>query len=162
MIVLHPSPARDYEKRRWDKWPELADHLVMKYGAVNFTGTDDQFEYVQSIIKQMHCGHAAANLCGAFDIPEFAKFLKSAQLIVTVNTATMHLGIVLEVPTVAIIGGTPAKVVIPRDNPLFGFVEDPALAQWNVVEATYGKPRINEITVEQVMEKVEEMAGRKP
>lgn len=156
-IVLCPSPARDYEKRRWDKWPELADQLVGKFGAIVFVGTEDQTEYVWGIINQMHCGHAAKNLCGSFDVLELMKFLQEARLIVSVNTFTMHAGIVLEIPTVGIVGGTPASIVAELNNPLFRYVEDPALADWNPDTATYGTPRIQEITVEQVMEQVNEI-----
>jgi ADP-heptose:LPS heptosyltransferase len=77
------------------------------------------------------------------DLFSLENLLKSVPLLITVNTFTMHLGIALGVPTVAIIGGTPASVVAPRDNPKFKYVE-------NV-------DNINAITVDEVMEKVDEL-----
>ena len=157
MIILHPSPARDYDKRRWDKWPALADAIVEKYGAVHFTGTEDQIGYIADIICQMKHHHAATNLGGAMDTVEFMKFIKNADLVVTVNSMPMHAAMALDVPCVAIIGGTPASITISEQCKNIAWVEDPALANWNPSTASYGVPRINEITVAQVMEKVEEI-----
>lgn len=162
-IVLCPSPARDYEKRRWNKWPQLADAIVEKYGAVEFVGTEEQSEYVWSIINQIHGGHAAKNRCGMFpNVLDFMRYLSEARLIVSVNTFTMHAALAMDVPCVAIIGGTPASIVVPKAqwrNGRFLFVEDPALANWNPDTAEYGTPRINEITVEQVMEQVNDLCN---
>lgn len=153
MIILCPSPARDYAKRRWDKWPQLADAIVEKYGAVEFVGTTDQWDYVSRIICQMKYAYAVRNRCGEFEMLDFMKFIQQAKLVVTVNTFTMHAAMALEVPCVAIIGGTPASIVIAEGQKNIAYVEDPALADWD--DGRYGEPRINEITVEQVMEKID-------
>jgi len=155
MIILHPSPARDYDKRRWDKWPALADAIVEKYGEVHFTGTEDQIGYIADIICQMRHFSAATNLGGAMETVEFMKFLSTANLLVTVNSMPMHAAMALNIPCVAIIGGTPASITVSDQCKKIAWVEDPALKDWDANTATYGSPKINEITVEQVMEKVD-------
>jgi ADP-heptose:LPS heptosyltransferase len=132
MIVIAPSPARDFEKRRWDKWAELADRILEEQNTeIYFIGTLKQGEYIETVELQMKHHRRSFNLCGCHDIEEIPGVIKE---------------FALGVPTVAIIGGTPASVVAPRDNPKFKYVE-------NV-------DNINAITVDEVMEKVEELVGR--
>jgi ADP-heptose:LPS heptosyltransferase len=146
LIVIAPSPARDFEKRRWDKWAELADRILEEQNTeIYFIGTLKQGEYIETVELQMKHHRRSFNLCGCHDIEEIPGVIKECDLLITVNTFTMHLGIALGVPTVAIIGGTPAEVVAPKNNPKFRYVE-------NV-------DNINAITVDEVMEKVDELLG---
>jgi len=147
-IVINPSPARDYDKRRWNKFAELADRLHVKYVAtITFLGAPEQYRYISSIMYEMEYRIFAENYSRGNDIPYVIKTLQDSDLLITVNTMPMHLGVVLKVPTVAIIGGTPASIVAPKDNPNFRYVE-------NV-------DRINDISVDEVMDQVEELMNGK-
>lgn len=145
MWVIHPLPGRDYDKRAWDWFPSLADLVIVRgyTDKICFTGTEEQFLYVNDIIKKMVYGDWACNRCGLYDLIDLVSLLKRAEMVITVNTMTMHLAATLALPTVAIIGGTSADVVAPCDQFNFKYVE-------NV-------DNINEITVDQVMEKIEEL-----
>jgi len=155
-IVIHASTRQDYDKRRWDQFTGLGDMIVEQYGNVIFTGSYANLGYVEEIRQKMKHKDQSANLVGILGVQEFAELLCSTKLLVTVNTFAMHLGIALKVPTVAIISGTPVSVVAPMGNPLFRYVEDPGLAEYDPETAKY-PIRINEITPEQVMAKIKEL-----
>ncbi len=157
MIIFHTSPAQHYEKRRWDKFSELADRLNNGKQIV-FTGTEAERDYVESIICRMKDRQNVMNFCGEIDLMDFAKYIRDAELVVTVNTLAMHLAIHFKVPTVAIIGGTPASVVVPPYLKNFRYVEDPGLKYYDPETGEY-PIRKNEITVDQVMEKVNDLCA---
>lgn len=151
-IVVHVSPAQDHEKRRWDKFNQLLPRLVKEIGLpIALTGTYKDRHWVQWIAGGIN--PYFNNMCGDTSIAELASLIKQAKFVVTVNTFAMHLAIALGTPTVAIIGGTPASVVAPIGNPNFRYVEDAGLAEYDPETGLY-PIRINEITVDQVMEQI--------
>jgi len=120
--------------------------VLMVDDEIGFVGTKDQAEYIDSIIAGLSRQEYVFNYAKSdITIMQSSRVIENAKLLITVNSLPMHIGIARDVPTVAIIGGTPAKVVAPCDNPKFRYVE-------NV-------DNINAITVDEVMEKVEELIG---
>lgn len=111
-VVLHIS-CRD-KQRQWPHWKELSDRLWNDYVVLLTGDKGDGF------------GLDKFNLCGKLTISELAWLLKRCQFVVTLNTFTLHLAIALDVPTIALIGRTPAEVVIPAGARVRVF-EDPAL-----------------------------------
>ncbi len=111
MILISPSPARDYDKRRWDGFRELTYRLLSDgvTGKVVFVGTKDQREYVDEIVRGWDLGFA--NLCGDTSIHELSHLIRGAPLLITVNTFTMHLASALDVPCVAIVDRASAEIV---------------------------------------------------
>jgi len=107
MILISPSPARDYDKRRWDGFNNLV-RLLSSWYAVWVVGTKNQYGYVSTIIEQMpYC----KNLCGETNIHELAHLVRDAELLITVNTFTMHLASALNTPCVAIVDAVSAPIV---------------------------------------------------
>ena len=106
MIVINASPGRDYDKRRWDKFPAFVLYLPLLDELV-FIGTKDQREYVGNVIGIVN----GQNRCGRTSINDLAKLLKSADILITVNTMPMHLASALNVPCVAIVDAPSAEVV---------------------------------------------------
>jgi ADP-heptose:LPS heptosyltransferase len=69
----------------------------------------------------------------------------------------MHIAVSANIPTVAIVGGTPAFIILPeRDN--IKVLEDPELKWW-VVDAPHAPrvSRLNEIMPEMVLEKINDL-----
>lgn len=155
LIGLHVNCRQTQDRRRWDKFSELADKLIEAGCYCIFTGASGDREYVASVVGRVHQHKWCADLSGLFTLKQFILLLKSLDLFITVNTGVMHIAIASKVPTVAIVGGTPASVIAHRDNPRFKFLEDPGL-----VDYPHYKVRINEITVDEVYSKVREMLTR--
>lgn len=161
VVVVHPSCRQDWEKRRWSprRFRTVVEFLITLYNAkIIFTGhgkEDDK--YVNAIRSQIP--YPTESLVGYLDVEELGALLKRANLVVTVNTFTMHLAGALKRPTVAIIGGTPAKVVA-YNNEDFVYLEDPALKNWNPENLEY-KPNMGDIFSNEVSEKIEWLVANK-
>jgi ADP-heptose:LPS heptosyltransferase len=74
-------------------------------------------------------------------LDELAALLKSADLLITVNTFTMHLGVALNVKMLAIVGATDPSVILPPHTPrVYSY-------------------RARDISLDSVKEKVRELLG---
>lgn len=163
LIAMHTNCRQDQEQRRWkgDQFAALARRLIAETKCtVLFTGGREDHAYVESIVRTVADPVHARNLAGTLSLIETAALLKRAHLFVTINTGPMHLALAVDVPTVAIVGGTPAAVVCPSGNPLFRFLEDPALRLWDPHAPWQGvAPAINSITVAAVFDEVVKLLG---
>lgn len=138
-IGIHCNTRQTREKRTWDKFPEFFDALVKRYKCtLLFTGSTDDLRYIYSMIGNVR-SYARTEWIGC-NFGELETALRSVDLFVTVNSFPMHLAAALDIPTLALIGGTPA-VVVCRETDKFKFIEAKDLI-------------VNNITVEEVMEKV--------
>ncbi len=158
LIAMHTNCRQGKEQRRWEgaRFAALAGRLSARLGCtVLFTGGPDDQAYVQSIVERMTDTQHVRNFAGRLSLIETAALLRHVHVFVTINTGPMHLAVALDVPTVAIVGGTPASVVCPRENPRFRYLEDPALSAWDHRSPWLRSPAaINSITVDAVFDAV--------
>jgi heptosyltransferase-2 len=148
LVVVAMCSRTTKHLRQWNKWPQLIDKIIETYGCEVFiSGTKNDQDYIKGVMGRIW--HKEFVWTGLTSFHGLAKKLKSARLCVSINTATMHLAISQNTPTVAIIGGTPAEVVFPMyDFTRFQYIQDP-----NLVHGHYA-PAMHEITVDQVMHKI--------
>jgi ADP-heptose:LPS heptosyltransferase len=158
LIGLHTNSRQTRELRQWDaaKFALLTDALVERHNAkVIFTGTASDGEYVDGIIARVH---AQKQACKGLDftLEELGGLFGRLSLFVTINTGPMHIAIAQRTPTVAIIGGTPARVIFPSNNPIFQYIMDPALETWDPRPLHHRYvPRMQEIEVAEVLRKAD-------
>ena len=140
IIAFSPSPRSDFARRRWEHFGELGRRLLEEHEDwyIELLGTKDQSRYLNSIVYEID--NVQARLAVSSSVYWFARDMENYDLLVCVNSFPMHLAAALGVPTVAIIGNTPAEVVVSRVAKKFVYVE-------NV-------DNINDITVDEVMEKI--------
>lgn len=104
-VILHPD-ASD-EKRRFpeDLWISAGRLLVSRLGLqVLVTGSVAEEPLAQTIA--MGIGSDAHSAAGLFDLSEFAAVIKTAQTLVSVNTATIHLAAAVNKPLVVLYART--------------------------------------------------------
>ena len=152
IIGFHINPRSTQDLRRWPHFSELADKFIEMGAWVIFTGTEQDSAYVRKVISKVKRQDKCIDLTEKLTVNELACWLKVCTLLVTVNSFPMHLGIALGTPTLAIIGGTPADVVAPKDNHKFRYLEDPAL-----VKHPHYKPQMEKITINEVLTVAREM-----
>ncbi len=125
-IVLHPVTR--WKRKTWPlgKWRELAKELLEVAPLVVSCGPSaDEVE----MTRQITDGLPRTTLTeGKLTWPQMAGLLYSARLLVSVDTATMHLGAACQTPLVAIFGPTvvkewgpwacPHELVAPERNDL--------------------------------------------
>ncbi len=159
-IVIAPFPRQD-QKRCWDKWSKLCDALgnILFDECLLLIGNEENWDEAEQIIEQSQ-NKDISNLCGCLSTLGLGMLLKECRLLICVNSMPMHLAAALGVNRVAIIGGTPANVVVQEGDPTIRYIEDPGLALYDP-ETTEYPVRINDITVEQVLEKIKELTDGK-
>jgi ADP-heptose:LPS heptosyltransferase len=106
--VLHPGTARPEKFWLADRWVEVAQHLSQVHGlrVILTTGPDEleraHAREIQSAIRDSHSAivETPSNLC------EFARVLAGAAVVVSVDTAAVHLAAAFQRPQVALFGPT--------------------------------------------------------
>lgn len=105
VIVLSPG-ARSHIKR-WgqERFAELADALIEEIGAKVVLAGSKEDSAVAKFVSA-HCKNAVIDLSGKTSISELAALLERSSLIITNDSANLHLASYLEVPVVAVFGPT--------------------------------------------------------
>lgn len=108
MIGFHVNPRHD-RLRRWTYWGRLARVLRRQGRHVVYFGTSEDRDYIRSLDSE-------ADIANTPSIQSLATWLTRLEQFVCVNSFPMHLARALHVPTLALIGGTPASVIVERDE----------------------------------------------
>jgi ADP-heptose:LPS heptosyltransferase len=106
-LLIHPGTAR--EEKFWParQWSHLLDHLHRLHGLpLVMTGGDWEFE--RTHLKEILSGTTAPvlNLRGRIHLQQLAGVIARARLVISVDTAAMHLAASFGVPQVAMFGPT--------------------------------------------------------
>ncbi|MBI4004307.1 MAG: glycosyltransferase family 9 protein [Candidatus Omnitrophica bacterium] len=107
LVIICPG-ARSHIKR-WtvEGFAALADRLIAEAGAsVIFCGEPDEEAVVEEVVASMH--QSAHNAVGLTTIRQLGALMQRAKLVITNDSASLHLASALNVPTVAIFGPTDA------------------------------------------------------
>lgn len=105
-LAVISAGARSHIKR-WpaDKFAKLADRLITELGfKVILVGDKDDIPVCDSVEKNMK--NSAANLCSKTTLKTLAALLERASLVVSNDSAVMHLASYVDVPTLAVFGPT--------------------------------------------------------
>ncbi|MGD8719527.1 MAG: lipopolysaccharide heptosyltransferase II [Candidatus Zixiibacteriota bacterium] len=108
------SPSSVWPTKRWlpEGFAAVADYLAGRGYGVVITGGPDERETVAAVIGAME--HGALNLAGKTTIRELAAVIAEASLLVTNDSAPVHLAAATGTPTVAVFGATvPAQGFSP-------------------------------------------------
>ena len=115
-LVFHPwASGNHFELREWPahSWLELTKQALKAGYGVVFTGGPSDAARANALFGELEGAHPRAiadgkliNLAGKADLLATAAYLQKAAALVSVNTGTMHLAALLEVPLVALHGPT--------------------------------------------------------
>ncbi len=106
LLIVVAAGARSHIKR-WgeDKFARLCEQLLedkdIKIILVGDDGDKETAVYINN-----RCGDKVINLCGKTKIPQLAALLSKSRLLITNDSATMHIGSYLDIPTLAVFGPT--------------------------------------------------------
>ena len=165
VVGIHSNSRQTQNLRRWDqqKFAELSDRIIREYHAkIIFTGSQPDSEYIDGIIEHIH-GKDQVLRGLQYTVEELGALFQRMNLFITINTGPMHIAIAQKTPTVALIGGTPAHVVFPKNNRHFQYVMDPGLETWDPEPVNYSyMPNMQEISVDAVWRKVQMVMNDRP
>ena len=108
------APGSIWGSKRWPYYRELAERLAERASIVTVGGPEDAglgAEVVQ-VVEAGGGAWRAANACGVLTLRQSAELIRRAAVLVTNDSAPLHLAQAVETPTVAIFGST---------VPAFGF-----------------------------------------
>jgi ADP-heptose:LPS heptosyltransferase len=159
LVGIHTNASHDREIRCWDeaKFAGLANALIDRHDAkIVFTDVAADRPLVEPIIAGIARKDRIVDAMGQTTIPELCALLDRIDVLVTVNTAPMHLAVAMGTPLVAILGFAPPYLYFPPGDRRFQWVMDPALERYDPQKIVQSEPsRIREIGVGEVLEKVE-------
>jgi ADP-heptose:LPS heptosyltransferase len=102
-LVAFQTQTSGGEPNQWfdDRFIALADALYQQIGAqMIFLGAGSEISRVEALRAQMHA--PSFSTAGCTDIPGLAALLSRCDLLVTLDTGTMHVGRAVKVPMVVI------------------------------------------------------------
>ncbi|HEX5554109.1 MAG TPA: glycosyltransferase family 9 protein [Chitinophagaceae bacterium] len=118
-IILHPGVSEKKREYPPDKWIAAGKQMVSKFHLqLLLTGTTSEKALVEKI--QAGIGPEAYSLAGMLDLGEFIALIGHATLVVSVNTATIHIAAATGCPVIVLYAltnpqhtpwGVPSKVL---------------------------------------------------
>lgn len=146
--------------KRWpaDRFAQAAGRLLKSRGgrAFIFGGADD-FGPGQEIAEAV--GPAAVNLAGETGLDQAVALLARMDAVITNDSGLMHLAAALNRPVVALFGPTDHRRTGPRGERCRLIVAQADCAPCLKPVCPLGRPCLETITAEQVVEAVEELLG---
>ncbi len=152
LIGINALASQRWVSKAWaiESYAKVADMLANKFNArIVFTGTGDSKEVIEQIIKFTQC--KPINAAGKTSMMQLAALIRRCALLITVDSAPMHIAAALKVPFVALFGPTDPARHLP-------FAQKSALIRKALPCSPCYSPRcfrmncMKEITVEEVFE----------
>jgi ADP-heptose:LPS heptosyltransferase len=107
LVILHVGTSENFSLRRWppEYFANLADKLLENFSAkIILTGLSHEVVLGNKVIEHMKNKEMVINTCGKFDFNQFISLLKLSDLVVSADTAPVHLASCLSVPIVGLYG----------------------------------------------------------
>jgi len=100
------APGSIWGSKRWPYYPELATRLGERVAVVVVGGKDDVELGDQIVSAVRPAGRPAVNACGRLTLRESAALIGRATVLVTNDSAPLHLATTMDTPVVALFGPT--------------------------------------------------------
>jgi heptosyltransferase-3 len=106
-VLMQTGTSENFIERRWpaDHYAQLADMLINAVAAkIVFTGLKKETMTVKKVIEAMKNRSSAIDLCDALDFGQYISLIKLSDLVISADTASVHLASSLSVPVVGLFG----------------------------------------------------------
>jgi len=137
-ILIAPGAAA-FDKR-WpvEKFAELADLLIRQHHVrVGFVGDESDSEVAHKIFALMKEERKAANLCGKTSLRQLAALMTRAKIIVSNDSAPMHLASYLDRPVVGLFGPSDERQYGPWSSESLCLTGMNSLAPGKVLKSSF-------------------------
>ncbi|MEP6603037.1 MAG: putative lipopolysaccharide heptosyltransferase III [Spartobacteria bacterium] len=120
-VIFHPGSARAEKFWEPERWAEVIEHARTRWG-IDCVLTGGNFErgHLAEIKAKLHppgTGPVVVDLSGKTDLLTLAALIEQARLLITVDSAPMHLAAALQKPQVILFGPTNPFHWRPRESP---------------------------------------------
>lgn len=162
LVLVHPGSGDNFQGRRWpaESFARLADRLVREEGAtVVVSGGRAEAPLVAEVIGKMEERRRAVDVAGKLSVLGLAALIERCALIVTNDTAPVHLGSSLGVPVFAFYGPNTPRLYGPLSRGSHAFFRalpcSPCLTNLNYKTSHCRMPVcIRDIGVDEVADRV--------
>ncbi|MBC7962583.1 MAG: glycosyltransferase family 9 protein [Steroidobacteraceae bacterium] len=106
-LVMHIGTSGNFQDRRWlpERYAELADRLVDAFQVrVVFTGLREEAFLIRETVSHIRSESAVVDLSGQLPFADYFALIASADLVISADTAAVHLASALDIPIVGLYG----------------------------------------------------------
>jgi ADP-heptose:LPS heptosyltransferase len=106
-VVMHIGTSDNFRERRWlpERYARLADELVEAFQVrVLFTGLEEEAFLVSETVSHLRSRSAVVDLSGQLPFADYFALIASADLVISADTAAVHLASALDIPVVGLYG----------------------------------------------------------
>jgi len=115
LVGIHPGGRKELKSWKPERFAELADKIIDKYGAkVIFTGSPQEEGRIEKIKTNM--SREAVNLSGKTNLRLLSGIIKKLHLFICNDSAPLHIASAMKIPTVAIFGPSKRMETGPYGN----------------------------------------------
>jgi ADP-heptose:LPS heptosyltransferase len=165
-VAISPSTGNKIKNWKPDRFAKIADYLIERYGAKIFViGTEGDKKEVEEMMSFSKHKEGIINTINAFSLEQLKAFISKMDLFISVDTGPIYIAEAFNVPTIDILGAVGERELGPRGD-IHRLVYDksrkfPILHVMNtrVYNAAEAQRQIDSITVEMVIEAVDDLIG---
>lgn len=166
VVVMHAGTSDNFSERRWlpERYAGLADLLAERYGMrVVLTGLPDEAYLILETMRHLKSAANVFDMGGKLSFTEYFSLIIVADLVVSADTAAVHLASSVDIPVAGLYGpNTPILYGPWGKNGIAlyaGFQCSPCITNFNSKINTCRHPAgrgacMQAITVEQVFEEI--------
>ncbi len=106
-VVMHIGTSNNFRERRWlpERYAELADRFVEVFQVrVVFTGLAEESFLIRDAIEHVRFRASVIDLGGRLNFADFFALISAADLVISADTAAVHIASAIDVPTVGLYG----------------------------------------------------------
>ncbi|MBA2743304.1 MAG: putative lipopolysaccharide heptosyltransferase III [Chthoniobacterales bacterium] len=116
-LIIHPGSARPEKFWQVDRWARIIEVAAEHHLKCVITGAGSPIEQAHIADIRAHSGDRVVDLSGQVDLLTLAALIKRAKLLITVDSAPMHLAAATHTPQVVLFGPTNPLHWAPRFTP---------------------------------------------
>lgn len=138
LVVMHIGTSHNFKERRWSpaNYAALADLLADRFGMRTIlTGLPDEAILIAEAKHNLRRPERVIDLCGQLTFHDFFALIAVADLVISADTATVHIASAVNTPAVGFYGPNSPSLYGPwRENSLAlytGFVCSPCITNFN-------------------------------
>jgi len=107
IILMHAGTSENFSLRRWPPrfFSRLANMLIAAFDAgIVLTALTDEKQLADEVYEAIEKKENVLNTAGVLNFGEFIAFIKKSSLVISADTAAVHIGSCLAVPTAGLYG----------------------------------------------------------
>ncbi len=157
-VIFHPGTAREEKfwiAQRWTKVIKFVQQTTGYRCVVTGSNSPTERRHIDAICA----GARVVNLAGKIDLPTLAALISSARLVVTVDSAPVHLASAMDTPQVALFGPTNPFHWRPRTS-MAAILTADSLAPIEQFSPATARTAMNGISTQQVINAIDAVLPR--